>query len=48
MPKEGDYHDKLRSVDWALNKYSDQRAFEEKVRKCYNPVKNFVDKEIYR
>jgi len=37
---------KLRSVDWALNKYSDQRAFEEKVRKCYNPVKNFVDKEI--
>lgn len=46
MPKEGDYHDKLRSVDWALNKYSDQRAFEEKVRKCYNPVKNFVDKEI--
>lgn len=36
---------KLRSVDWALNKYSDQRAFEEKVRKCYNPVKNFVDKE---
>ena len=37
---------KLRSVDWALDKYSAQRAFEEKVKKCYNPVKNFVDKEI--
>lgn len=22
---------KLRSVDWALNKYSDQRAFEERL-----------------
>ena len=41
-----DYRKQLRRVDWALNKYSDQRAFEEKVRKCYNPVKNFVDKEI--
>ena len=37
---------KLRSVDWMLNKESDQRVFAAKIKKCYNPVKNFVDKEI--
>ena len=41
-----DYHKQLRRVDRMRNREADIKAFEEKVRKCYNPVKRFVEKEI--
>lgn len=46
MPKKEDYHKKLRSVDWALNREADRKAFEDKIRKCYKRVYDFVEKEI--
>lgn len=41
-----DYRKQLRRVDRMRNREADIKAFEEKVRKCYNPVKRFVEKEI--
>ena len=38
MPKEGDYHDKLRSVDWVRDRVAKREALEYKIRKCYKRV----------
>lgn len=46
MPKEGDYHDKLRSVDWVRDRVPKREALEYKIRKCYKRVNGFVEKEI--
>lgn len=46
MPKEGDYHDKLRSVDWVRDRVAKREALEYKIRKCYKRVYDFVEKEI--
>lgn len=46
MPKEGDYHDKLRSVDWVRDRVAKREALEYKIRKCYKRVNGFVEKEI--
>ena len=44
MP-ENDYHKKLRNT-WAINREADKRLFEDKVRKNYKRVYDFVEKEI--
>ena len=44
MP-ENDYHKKLRNT-WAINREADKRVFEDKVRKNYKRVYDFVEKEI--
>ena len=43
MPKEGDYHDKLRSVDWVRDRVAKREALEYKIRKCYKRVYDFVE-----
>lgn len=45
MLEKDDYREKLRNT-WAINREADKRVFEDKVRKNYKRVYDFVEKEI--
>ena len=45
MLEEYDYHKKQRNT-WAINREANKRVFEDKVRKNYKRVYDFVEKEI--
>lgn len=39
MPKEGDYHDKLRSVDWVRDRVAKREALEYKIE---NAIRGYM------